>query len=186
MPARRTVTAVLMLTACMSCLTTGCDGKSDATPPPSTTPPSSTAATPTPSATPTPKPSPPVMPAAATKGLTVTAAQAFAEFYMAAFDYAEATGDTSLMRKWAYPGCVSCAAGAKGIERTYRAGGSTTGDVGMHLKAISARLVGNDTAVVILTGRQGVSVARDSASASPLLFRPIRPGSAGSGALIRV
>lgn len=170
MPARRTAAATLVLMACASGLAAGCDGTSGATPPPSTTPPSSTPATTTPSATPTPKPSPPVIPAAATKGLTVTAAQAFAEFYMAAFDYAEATGDTTLMRKWAYPGCLACGVAAKSIEKMYGGGGSTTGDVGMHLNATNVRLVGDDTAIVMMAGRQGVSVSRDTATAKPATF----------------
>jgi hypothetical protein len=170
MAGRRTVAATLLLTVCASGLVAGCDGDSDATPPPSTTP-SSTATT-TPSATPsaTTKPSPPVIPPAATTGLTVTAAQAFAEFYMAAFDYAEATGDTSLMRRWAYPGCLACDVAAKSIEKTYKAGGSTTGDVSMHLNATSVRLVGKDTAIVLMAGRQGASVSRDTATAKPTTF----------------
>jgi hypothetical protein len=135
--------------------------------------PSSASTTPTPSATPT-EPAPPVIPPAALNGLTVTSAEAFARFYLAATDYAAATGDVSLMRTHAYSSCATCSAIAKTYEDTYKSGGSVTGDVRVTVLAIQdVRLIRTDTAAVLIRAREGKQTWIKRAGAAPSVL----PGS---------
>lgn len=143
-----------------------------ATSPPTTAPASSTpASTPTPTATPSPRPKPPVAPPAATSGLTITAAESFARFYLAALDYTRATGDATLLRKWADKSCIACRQLANGYEAQYKAGGSQTGDYVFKVTRVSkARVVGDDTAEIVLSGRQGRHVDVAKSGAKPTVF----------------
>ena len=159
----------LPLLAALAALTlSACHSDPDSTPPPST-PPTTPPTTPT-SSTP-PKPPPPNIPPAATAGLTVTSAEAFARFYLAASDYAEATGNTTLMRKWAYKSCKTCRAYAQTSEQTYRDGGSFAGQLGTRINRVAeARLVRHDTAVIVFEATVGRTQWRPNASATPTPF----------------
>ncbi len=153
-----------------------CDNDDPGTAPPPT--PVQPTATPTPS-TPTPsvspKPTPPAIPPAATTGLTVTSAEAFARFYLAAIDYAEGTGDAGLIRRYADRACTACSAIATGHEQTYKSGGAVTGDFyTQNIRASSARLAGSDTAALTVTGSEGSSQWRKSATAEPIKYPPHR------------
>jgi hypothetical protein len=153
--------------ACLLTLT-ACDG-SEATPPPSPPTSSSTPATTTPS-TPatTPKPPPPTVPPAS---FTVSSAEAFARFYLKAKEHAALTGDVSLMRKWADGRCIICRALADGYHAQYAAGGSIKGDVSLTVTRVDrARLVGDSTAEVVLTGRVGRFLDTDRAGAAPKVY----------------
>jgi len=168
---RRTLSVVaaagmLMLAAC--------NGDPEATPPPTTSsppPPTPSASTPS---TP-PKPTPPAIPPAATNGLTVTSAEAFARFYLTVVDYAEGSGDSALLRRYADRECIVCDALAKTYEQTYSNGGAVTGDFhtrNVHVSA--ARLVGADTATVAISGSEGSSKWRKSRQANVVSFPPHR------------
>lgn len=169
--AKRRLAAALATAAACLLTATGCDG-SEATPPPSpstgaSTPPSSTPSTP---AT-TPKAAPPTMPPAASAGFTVSSADAFARFYLAAREHAALTGDVALLRKWANRTCTVCKALADGYEAQYKAGGSITGDVRFRVAKVDrARLVGNEMAEVVLTGRIGRFVDIDRRGATPGVY----------------
>lgn len=135
--------------------------------PASTTPPT-TPATTTPTSPATP---PPTIPAAATKGLTVTSAEAFARFYLAASDYMVATGDGRLVRQWADKACVACAGLATKYEQLYRAGGSVTGDSRTRiLQVANVRLIRDDTAAVLIRGREGRQVETPRSGAKPTTY----------------
>jgi hypothetical protein len=124
----------------------------------------------TPSATPT-RPAPPTIPPAALQGLTVTSAEAFARFYIAALDHAEATGDVGPVRAYAGPTCITCRSTADTLERTYRSGGRITGQLGTTITKVSdVRLVGSDKSKVVLRGTHGATNWRPStgAAATPL------------------
>jgi hypothetical protein len=66
------------------------------------------------------------MPAAA-KSKTRAGAIAFARQYIAALNYAGATGDTTPLRDLYIPLCTRCEAIADGIDATYAAGGRIEG-----------------------------------------------------------
>jgi len=119
----------------------------------------------------TPKPAPPTVPPSATTGLTVRSAEAFARFYLAASDYAEATGDATLMRTWAYPSCKSCQTYAQASEQTYRNGGAFTGDLGTKITAVKeVRLIRKDTAAILISATVGHTAWRPKAGAPPTPF----------------
>ncbi|HZO65123.1 MAG TPA: DUF6318 family protein [Kribbellaceae bacterium] len=147
-----------------------CNGDPEATPPPTTSsppPPTPSASTPS---TP-PKPTPPAIPPAATNGLTVTSAEAFARFYIAALDYLRATGDASVMRRWAFSSCESCKAYSTTYEESYEAGGSVAGNLGTKITRVTeARLVGKDTAVVVIRATIGKTSWRRKAGEAPKTF----------------
>jgi hypothetical protein len=67
------------------------------------------------------------MPAEA-KGTGTKAAKAFARHYIAAFNFATATGNTKLVRRLSKAHCASCSAMASRIEEVYRQGGHFEGD----------------------------------------------------------
>ncbi|HZO65757.1 MAG TPA: DUF6318 family protein [Kribbellaceae bacterium] len=162
------VAAVAMLT-----LLTACDGDPESMPPPSSS--TSPSSTPLSSATPstTPKPTAPTVPPAATNGLTVTSAEAFARFYLQVLDHLEGTGDASLMRRWADPSCKSCRLLASTFEDVYKKGGAVTGDYQtVDVKVSEARLSGADTAFVRLSGSEGTSYWRKSSGSAPSTFAP--------------
>lgn len=168
---RRLATVIGTAAACLLTVT-ACDG-SEATPPPSpttsssSTPPSTTPSTPTT----TPKPPPPTMPPAASAGFTVSSAEAFARFYLAAREHAALTGDTTLMRKWAGKTCSLCTALASSYDKQYKDGGSITGDVHFKVsRVVRARLTGTNLAEVVLTGRVGRFVDVDTATAQPSVY----------------
>jgi uncharacterized protein DUF6318 len=153
---------------CLLLPLTSCDNDNPGSTPPATTTPtqSSTPSQSTPTAT--PKPTPPVIPPAATTGLTVTSAEAFARFYLSAVDYLVASGDSGLVRQWAEKGCASCDALADKYERMYRAGGYVTGSTRTQvLKVSQASLIRNDTAAVLLQVREGAQIERVKAGAKP-------------------
>lgn len=131
-PRPRHATAALAALLLLTTTTAACNN-SDATPPPTpppTTETSTPAATrpPSPIPTPTPRPKPPAIPPAASSGLTITAAESFARFYLAALDYTRATGDPAQLRKWANAKCLACHDLARTYEKQYKDGGSVTGD----------------------------------------------------------
>jgi hypothetical protein len=144
----------LPLLAALAALTlSACHSDPDSTPPPST-PPTTPPTTPT-SSTP-PKPPPPNIPPAATAGLTVTSAEAFARFYLAALDHLVATGDGSLLRRWSDKGCTACSALLSTYEATYRNGGSVTGDFRTRIVRVKeTRLIRHDTAAVLIKATEG-------------------------------
>jgi hypothetical protein len=154
------------LLAALAALTlSACHSDPDSTAPPST-PPTTPPTTPTSSTT--PKLPPPTIPSAATAGLTVTSAEAFARFYLAATDHLVATGDADLVRRWALPGCVACRAFANEYEKTYRSGGGITGSTQTQVtRVLSVELAGKDRAKVVFDTKIGPSVMRTSATASP-------------------
>jgi hypothetical protein len=156
----------LPLLAALTTLTlSACHSDPDSTPPPST-PPTSPPTTPTSSTT--PKPPPPTIPPAATAGLTVTSAEAFARFYLAATDHLSATGDGRLVRRWALPTCSACRGLADAYEKTYRSGGAISGSTRTQVtRVLSVDLVGTDRAKVVFNAKIGASVLRPSATASP-------------------
>ena len=144
---------------------------------PESAPPLSNSASPSPSpsrtSTPseTPKPTPPAIPPAATTGLTVTSADAFARFYLAAVDYLVATGDARLVRQWAEKGCASCNALAGKYERMYRAGGYVSGNtLTQVLKVTQVNLIGRDTAAVLIRAHEDPQVERVRAGAKPTAY----------------
>lgn len=55
------------------------------------------------------------------------AAAAFISFFYKTVDYAQATGDTSALRKLGAASCSACKGGADIVERVYRQGGSISG-----------------------------------------------------------
>jgi hypothetical protein len=57
-----------------------------------------------------------VLPSEAT-GLTVESADAFASFYLQLLDYAAATGDTAVVKRWSDKGCIGCGELIPGFER---------------------------------------------------------------------
>jgi len=100
-------------------VTAGCGGDPP-TPPPFT--PSSAASSPTSTA-----PEEPVLPEAA-KEPTAAGAKAFAEFYWNDISgYAQATGDTKLLRRLSAVTCGPCDGGADAIEDIYGRGGVLRG-----------------------------------------------------------
>jgi Family of unknown function (DUF6318) len=156
-----------LLAAAVALTLSSCDN-SGATPPSTTTAttPTTTPSSPTPSAT--PKPPPPTIPPAATNGLTVTSAEAFARFYLAATDHLVATGDSVPVRRWAMPSCQTCRALADSYERTYRSGGAITGSTRTQIvRVVSVDLVAKDKGKAVFNTKVGASVWRPSAHASP-------------------
>ena len=108
------------------------------------------------------------IPAAATKGLTVTSAEAFARFYLAAVDHLVSTGDASSVRQWSLPTCVACKAFADSYEKTYRSGGAVTGDNATQITRVaSSELAGKGKAKVVFNAKAGATTWRPSATASP-------------------
>jgi hypothetical protein len=154
--------------ACLLLTAAACNGDPDTqtSPTPTSTLPSTTTPSPT-----KPTSTPPTIPPAATSGLTVTSAEAFARFYIAALDYAIATGDAGPMRQWAYKTCRTCRDYAKTYEQTYKSGGTVTGQLGtMITRVASVRLIKNDTAAVLLHAREGRTIWHKSAGAKPTTF----------------
>jgi len=106
------VVGCVLLTALAGC------GGDPPTPPPFTPATSSTSPTSTPSG-----PVEPVLPEAA-KEPTEAGAKAFAEFYWEdVVSYAQATGDTRLLRRLSAATCYPCDGGADAIEDIYGRGG---------------------------------------------------------------
>jgi hypothetical protein len=160
-----------LLAATVALTIPGCDN-SDATTPPST-PQTSTPASASPTTTPStpntsPKTPPPTIPAAATKGLTVTSAEAFARFYLAAVDYLLATGDAGLVRRWADRGCVACESMASRYSQIYKDGGAISGDFRVKILQVNeARLIQSDTAAVLIRASEGRQTEVARAGAKP-------------------
>ena len=159
--------------ACLLLTATACDGDPD---PQGSTP------TSTPPSTPTPTPSktgvaPPTMPPAARGGFNVTSAEAFARFYVAAIDYAQATGDVRLMQQWQDPKrCVNCKSIATTYAQTYRNGGTVAGQLGTKIvQTTEARLIDDDIAVVKFKTHSGRTSWRKTAQSKPINL----PGGAG-------
>ena len=155
---------------------TACNNDSNATPSPSPQPtspqPSPTTPTapppPPPPPPPHPHPPPPTIPPAATAGLTVTSAEAFARFYLATTDHLSATGDATAARRWASPGCAACKALISSYEQTYQAGGALRGNTRTRVtRVISVELPTRDKAKVIFSAQAGSSLFVPSAGASP-------------------
>ncbi len=166
------------LAACLALATvaalTACDEKSTASQSQS---PTAGTSSPTATVTPTSTPSvsstiaPPPVPPAATQGLTVTAAESFARFYLEASDYLVATGDAKLVRLWADKSCIACRNFANQYEAMYRVGGSVTGDTRTKvLQVTQVRLIRKDTAAVLIRAREGRQIERGSPSASPTTY----------------
>lgn len=155
---------VAIAATCMLLTSTACDGGPEGQG--STTPSSTPSATSTPTK---PTVTAPTIPPAAQSGLTVTAAEAFARFYVAVINYTEATGDAGPMRLWQQKGyCVNCTSIANTYEQTYRAGGTVTGQLGTRiLSTKEARLIGKDTAVVTFDTFSGKTTWRKTAQAKP-------------------
>lgn len=154
--------------ACLLLTAAACNGDPDAQNSPTPSSPPSPTSTPTPTK---PRATPPTIPAAARSGLTVTSAEAFAKFYIAALDYAIATGDAGPMRQWAYKTCRTCRDYAKTYEQTYKSGGTVTGQLGTTITRVAeARLIKNDTAAVLLHAREGSTTWHKSAGAKPTTF----------------
>ena len=86
---------------------------------------------PTPSPSPTesetPRPTPPTMPAEA-EGTSPAAAKAFVRHWIAALNYATASGDVSAVRALSAPTCESCSASFFRITDVYGAGGRIESD----------------------------------------------------------
>jgi Family of unknown function (DUF6318) len=156
----------LPLLAALTALTlSACQSDPDSAPPPST-PPTSPSTPPTPSTT--PKPPPPTIPPAATAGLTVTSAEAFARFYLAALDHLVATGDGQPIRRWSMPTCETCKYLHDSYRKTYTSGGAITGSTHTEIvRVASVDLVGRDRAKVVFNAKVGSSVWKPSATASP-------------------
>jgi hypothetical protein len=150
---------------------TACDrGSSSGTDSPTASSSPTRSATPSPVSQ-TPKEAPPSVPTAAITGLTVRSADAFTRFYLAASDYAEATGDATLMRQWAYSTCKSCQVYASTSEQTYRNGGAFTGELGTKVTRIKeVRLIRKDTAAVLVGATVGRTAWRPKAGAAPTPF----------------
>jgi len=121
----------------LAALVSGCGGDPPA-PPPFT--PSTVASSPTPTPT---GPVEPVLPPAA-KAPTAAGAEAFAEFYWeVVVSYAQATGDTGLLRAIAASTCYPCDGGADAIEDIYgRSGSIVGGQATVH--DLAAAKIGND------------------------------------------
>lgn len=157
-------TVVLSATACNDDKTS--PPATQSTPAPTTPPTTPATTTPTRPATP-----PPTIPAAATKGLTVTSAEAFARFYLTATDYLLATGDAGVMRQWADKGCIGCETIAKRYSQMYRDGGSVTGEFRVKIEAVrEVKLIRQDTAAVVFRAREGRQVERSKAGAKPVVL----------------
>jgi hypothetical protein len=149
-------------------LASGCGDKDITTPTPSS---SATSNSSTPSVTPSiATPTGPTLPAAA-KGITVTSADAFARFYLAAIDHAAGTGNVSLLKEWADKGCVSCNALIQHYSSVYKAGGSLSGDFrSRDAKTVSARLNGTKAADVSLRFIEGRHTIVPRKGASPTVY----------------
>jgi hypothetical protein len=139
------------------CVLAGCggDGKPTSDPAPS---PASPSSSPTLTGAPT-------MPAAATAH-TKAGAIAFVEFYIAAFNHAQATGDTSLLRRLATSDCKSCNDVAAAADMVYDAGGHISGGRWTISGTEVHRSVGMRWAVDV-AGRLAPSDIYQSPSASP-------------------
>lgn len=87
--------------------------------------PTSTPVSPSVSDTPS-EPAEPTPPAAMERD-DAEGAKAFAGYYWEVVNYAQATGDTKLLRALEMPGCVACRGGRESIEKVYAAGGRITG-----------------------------------------------------------
>jgi len=122
----------------------GCGGDPPA-PPPFTPATSSTSPTPT-------GPVEPVLPEAATEP-TEAGAKAFAEFYWQdVVSYAQATGDTRLLRRLSAVTCYQCDAGADALEDIYERGGAIRGG-DPTISRLGAHLVGSSPARFSVTFR---------------------------------
>lgn len=90
--------------------------------------PSSSSASPTDEPTPSASPTEaPTMPAAAEE-LTRDGAAEFARHWVALFNYAQRTGDTSPLLEVSDPRCVSCSDARDAINEVYESGGSVDGN----------------------------------------------------------
>lgn len=150
-------------------LASGCGDKDITTPTPLPSAPSNSS---TPSVTPsTAQPAGgPSLPTAA-KGITVTSADAFARFYLAAIDHAAGTGNVSLLIKWADKGCLSCNELIQHYSSVYKAGGSLTGDFrSKDARTVSARLNGTKAADISLRFTEGRHTIVPRKGASPTVY----------------
>ncbi len=91
--------------------------------------PDAAASTPTTSMSQTPEPAEPAEPTLPpeAEGKGRKAAEAFVRYYYDTVNYAQATGDTTLLRSIGSPGCTACTAGADAIDAIYRQGGTIIG-----------------------------------------------------------
>jgi hypothetical protein len=153
---RRLAVLVLVL---VGGLLAGCGGGADDPP----------SAGPSPSSTPTPTasapPSAPVLPEAA-KANTKAGAVAFVKFYVAAFNHAQATGDTKPLIALEGAHCNSCQKVREAIEGTYQAGGHAEGGTLAIDGSEVHRSIGKQW-VVDIVGHFAPSRIYPSAGASP-------------------
>lgn len=104
--------------AAVALLLTGCGGSPAADPAPS--------ATPSPSTTTPAVPTVPTLPQAA-KQNTKAGALAFARHYIDLVNYAQATGDTKVLKAIEAPGCESCQSSRRYLDSIYSHGGRIVG-----------------------------------------------------------
>ena len=166
------IAATTLLTLTLPACNNNSNTNPSPSPPTTSLPPTPTPTTPTASTPPTtPKPPPPTIPPAATAGLTVTSAEAFARFYLTALDHLVATGDGSAARRWSDKGCTACNSFLSTYEATYRNGGSVTGDFRTRVVRVDeVRLIRRDTAAVLITGSEGRQVWVKKAGETPTVL----------------
>lgn len=114
--------SMLVLAGALCAALTGCVGGSDAQP----TPP----ATPTPSPTSSPSPTPPAgptLPPAPEPATGKKGAKAFVRYYWDVVNYAQATGDTEVLKTLGVDECDSCNVGIETIENNTVQGAVVTG-----------------------------------------------------------
>jgi hypothetical protein len=124
--ARAAIGVVALL---LSFAVAGCDEDDPSgSPPPSSTPSSPDASSPT-TATAAATPTGPVEPTLPTEAERAdkAGAAAFVEFYWDAVNYAQATGDTELLKSLAIESCAGCNGGIEAISEIYRRGGRIVG-----------------------------------------------------------
>lgn len=114
------VAAISVLALALS----ACGSSEEESPPPAMTP--TPSASPV-AASPTPEvPAGPAMPAAAREH-TEAGAEAFVEYFWEVVNYAQATGDTQILRELSATGCTGCDAGISGVEKVYANAGVILG-----------------------------------------------------------
>lgn len=115
----------------------------------------------------------PVMPTLPAEAMTETkaGAMAFVEYYWAVVNYAQATGDTELLRSLAIDSCAGCDGGASSIERIYRRGGQI---IGGHKRVVENRLTHKPSGGWIAS--QTISVNRQRIRGAGTLDQVSTPG----------
>lgn len=156
---RRLVISVVATTCLAGCTAGGSSPEPTPKMPSPSSSSTSTAPSPTEPVEPTP---PPEM-----EGDDIAGAEAFVEYYFARWDHAMVDGDTSALERIAFPTCGPCAGVAKGIDGTYKNGGTVKG--GLH-DVQSVRLSENSgvAGVRIYVGTATVKVTAQTISGSGL------------------